>query len=178
MTLRVNAGHDIEYPLRSAGTAADYYLQDGKEPPGQWAGTGAAALGLAGQVDPGEYRNLFGKLVTPTGEKLYTGRPPRYVTGPKKAGQADNVAGAVAALGPFTTPAEVRRTRAKVLGSTGASVPFYDLTFSATKSVSLLQASYAAAAVKARAARTPLPGPGARRRGPSPRRRRSWPAAG
>jgi conjugative relaxase-like TrwC/TraI family protein len=62
------------------------------------------------------------------------------------------VAGAVAALGPFTTPAEVRRTRAKVLGSTGASVPFYDLTFSATKSVSLLQASYAAAAVKARAA--------------------------
>jgi hypothetical protein len=43
-------------------------------------------------------------------------------------------------------PAEQRRTQAKVLGSTGAAVPFYDLTFSATKSVSLLQASYAAQA--------------------------------
>ena len=37
-----------------------------------------------------------------------------------------------------------------MLGSTGAAVPFYDLTFSATKSVSLLQASYAATAAAAR----------------------------
>ena len=44
MTLRVNAGHDPEYPLRSAGSAVGYYLQDGKEPPGRWAGTGAEAL--------------------------------------------------------------------------------------------------------------------------------------
>jgi hypothetical protein len=152
VTLRVNAGHDPEYPLRSAGSAVGYYLQDGKEPPGQWAGKGAEALELTGQVDPEVYRNLFGKLITPTGEKLYTGRPPRYVTGPGENDSADDVAAAVAGLGPFTTPAEVRRTRAKVLGSTGASVPFYDLTFSATKSPSLLQASYAAAAVKARAA--------------------------
>jgi AAA domain/TrwC relaxase len=152
VTLRVNAGHDPEYPLRSAGSAVGYYLQDGKEPPGQWAGKGAEALGLIGQVDPEVYRNLFGKLITPTGEKLYTGRPPQYVTGPGTSDSTEDVAVAVAALGPFATPAEVRRTRAKVLGSTGASVPFYDLTFSATKSVSLLQASYAAAAVKARAA--------------------------
>ncbi len=152
MTLRVNAGHDPEYPLRSAGSAVGYYLQDGKEPPGQWAGKGAEALGLTGHVDPEVYRNLFGKLITPTGEKLYTGRPPRYVTGPNESDSAADVAAAVAGLGAFTTPAEVLRTRAKVLGSTGAAVPFYDLTFSATKSVSLLQVSYAAAAAKARAA--------------------------
>jgi hypothetical protein len=152
VTLRVNAGHDPEYPLRSAGSAAGYYLQDGKEPPGQWAGTGAEALGLTGQLDPEVYRNLFGKLIAPTGEKLYTGRPPRYVTGPGESDRVDDVAAAVAGLGPFTTPAEVRRTRAKVLGSTGAAVPFYDLTFSATKSVSLLQVSYAAAAAKAHVA--------------------------
>jgi hypothetical protein len=152
VTLRVNAGHDPEYPLRSAGSAVGYYLQDGKEPPGQWAGKGAEALGLTGQVDPEVYRNLFGKLIAPTGEKLYTGRPPRYVTEPGESDSAEDIAAAVAGLGPFTTPAEVRRTRAKVLGSTGASVPFYDLTFSATKSPSLLQASYATAAAKARAA--------------------------
>jgi TrwC relaxase len=117
VTLRVNAGHDIEYPLRSAGSAVGYYLQDGKEPPGQWAGTAAGALGLAGQVDPEVYRNLFGKLAAPAGEKLYTGRPPRYVTGPGQSDSDEDVAAAVAALGPFATPAEVRRTRAKVLGA-------------------------------------------------------------
>jgi AAA domain/TrwC relaxase len=152
VTLRVNAGHDPEYPLRSAGSAVGYYLQDGKEPPGQWAGKGAEALGLTGQVDPEVYRNLFGKLITPAEDKLYTGRPPRYVTGHGGNDGAGDVAVTVAGLGPLTTPGEVRRTRAKVLGSTGASVPFYDLTFSATKSPSLLQASYAAAAAKARAA--------------------------
>ena len=62
------------------------------------------------------YRNLFGKLVTPTGEKLYTGRPPRYVTGSGESDSAEDVAATVAGLGPFVTPAEVRRTRARVLG--------------------------------------------------------------
>ena len=82
--LRVTAGHDIEYPLRSAGSAVAYYLQDGKEPPGVWAGTAAGALGLTGQVDPEVYRALFGKLIAPTGERLYSGRPPRYAAEPTK----------------------------------------------------------------------------------------------
>ena len=119
--LRVTAGHDIEYPLKGAGTAVGYYLQDGLEPPGVWAGKA----------------------------RLYAGRPPRYVTGTEDGKDAEAEA-AVAALDEFATPAEERRTRPKVLGSTGAAVPFYDLTFSATKSVSLLQASYAAAAARAR----------------------------
>ena len=131
---------------------------------------GRRTLGLTGQVDPEVYRNLFGKLIAPTGEKLYTGRPPRYVTGPGENDSADDVAAAVAGLGPFTTPAEVRRTRAKVLGSTGAAVPFYDLTFSATKSPSLVQASYAAAAAKARAAGHQRPGRRVRAAGPRDRR--------
>ena len=79
--LRVTAGHDIEYPLKAAGTAVGYYLQDGLEPPGVWAGRAAEAMGLTGQVDPEEYRNLFGKLIAPTGERLYSGRPPRYAAG-------------------------------------------------------------------------------------------------
>ena len=145
----MTAGHDIEYPLRSAGSAVAYYLQDGKEPPGVWAGTAAGALGLTGQVDPETYRALFGKLIAPTGERLYSGRPPRYADGTGRD-KDEAAAAAVAALGEFATPAEARRTRAKVLGSTGAAVPFYDLTLSATKSVSLLQASYAATAARAR----------------------------
>ena len=89
--LRVTAGHDIEYPLKGAGTAVGYYLQDGKEPPGVWAGKAAEAMGLTGLVDPEVYRSLFGKLIAPTGERLYSGRPPRYVTGTEggKDGEAE-----------------------------------------------------------------------------------------
>jgi hypothetical protein len=65
--LRVTAGHDIEYPLKGAGTAVGYYLQDGLEPPGVWAGKAAEAMGLSGRADPEVYRALFGKLVAPAG---------------------------------------------------------------------------------------------------------------
>jgi hypothetical protein len=120
--LRVTAGHDIEYPLRSAGSAVAYYLQDGKEPPGVWAGTAAGALGLTGQVDPEVYRALFGKLIAPTGERLYSGRPPRYAreTGRDKDEEA---AAAVAALGEFATPAElVYRKQIRPVVTGGAAV--------------------------------------------------------
>jgi hypothetical protein len=56
--------------LRGAGTAVGYYLQDGLEPPGVWAGKAAEAMGLTGLVDPEEYRSLFGKLLSPTGEAV------------------------------------------------------------------------------------------------------------
>jgi hypothetical protein len=106
-------------------------------------GAGPDRAGGPGGVPP-----VVREANTPTGERLYSGRPPRYAaeTGRDKDEEA---AAAVASLGEFVTPAEARRTRAKVLGSTGAAVPFYDLTFSATKSVSL-QASYAATAARAR----------------------------
>ena len=58
--LRVTAGHDIEYPLKGAGTAVGYYLQDGLEPPGVWAGRAARAMGLTGRVDPEVYRPCSG----------------------------------------------------------------------------------------------------------------------
>ena len=44
----------------------DYYLEGG-EPPGRWAGRGAEQLGLSGQLDPDQFRNvLSGK--SPDGE--------------------------------------------------------------------------------------------------------------
>lgn len=73
-----------------------------KEPPGVWAGKAAEAFGLTGLVDPEQYRQLFGKLVAPTGERLYSGGPPRYAagTGRDRDEEAD---AAVAALSPFAT---------------------------------------------------------------------------
>ena len=41
------------------GAALDYYGSRG-ETPLRWAGTGAARLGLAGEVTPGAYEAVFG----------------------------------------------------------------------------------------------------------------------
>jgi conjugative relaxase-like TrwC/TraI family protein len=46
----------------------DYYLAGG-EPPGQWLGSGAAALGLSGTTDPEDFRRLFAGF-GPTGRAL------------------------------------------------------------------------------------------------------------
>ena len=85
-TCKVSARHcsrssGAAYPLRSAGSAVAYYLQDGKEP--------------------------FGKLIAPTGERLYSGRPPRHAAETRRD-KDEEAAAAVAALGEFATPAEAR----------------------------------------------------------------------
>jgi hypothetical protein len=46
-----------------------YYTASG-EPPGQWAGKGAAALGLTGQVDPAVIDRLYQHNIRPGGELL------------------------------------------------------------------------------------------------------------
>jgi hypothetical protein len=49
--------------------AMSYYTASG-EPPGQWAGKGAAALGLGGQVDPSVIGRLYQPIIGPGGELL------------------------------------------------------------------------------------------------------------
>lgn len=41
------------------GLASEDYYTSGGEPPGQWHGQGASALGLTGQIDPEHLRSLF-----------------------------------------------------------------------------------------------------------------------
>ena len=54
--VRLHAGHDVAYFTsgqdRGGCAGAMSYYAAASEPPGQWAGKGAAALGLAGQIDP------------------------------------------------------------------------------------------------------------------------------
>ena len=44
-----------------------YYTEAAGEPPGRWAGKGAAKLGLAGEVDPGVIKRLFHEDIGPGG---------------------------------------------------------------------------------------------------------------
>ena len=62
-TTTLRAGHDVAYFTRGQGRggcagAMSYYTAAG-EPPGLWAGKGAATLGLNGEVDPAVIGRLY-----------------------------------------------------------------------------------------------------------------------
>ena len=77
----LHAGHDVAYLTagqRAGGCvgAMSYYTASG-EPPGEWAGKGAAALGLTGQVDPAVIGRLYQHNIGPGGELLVKRRQSR-----------------------------------------------------------------------------------------------------
>ena len=73
-TVTLTTGHDVAYfnAGHGAGSCAGamaYYTKSG-EPPGQWAGQGAAQLGLTGEVDSDIIQNLYMKNIGPGGQVL------------------------------------------------------------------------------------------------------------
>ena len=50
-------------------TLADYYFRHGY-PPGQWFGSGAAALGMTGEVDAAQMQALFGEGRHPDTDRI------------------------------------------------------------------------------------------------------------
>jgi conjugative relaxase-like TrwC/TraI family protein len=145
----LHAGHDIAYLTAGQGAggcagAMSYYTAAG-EPPGEWAGKGAAGLGLSGQVDPGVIGRLYQHNIGPGGELLVTRRQ-------SKAAE-DREAAAVAAYlaaHPYASATELAKVRAAERGKDPHSVPYFDLTVSAVKSVSVLHASFRVSARQAR----------------------------
>src|SRR5690348_6811493 len=121
-----------------------YYTAAG-EPPGEWAGKGAAALGLSGAVDPDVIERLYQDNTGPGGELLVKRRQAKAA--------ADREAAAVAAhqaAHPYASATELGEVRAVERGKAPCQVPYFDLTVSAVKSVSVLHASYRVAARQAR----------------------------
>jgi len=150
----VATGFDVDYYLDQVG--ADYYLTAAGEPPGVWAGRGAAALGLRGQVGGDKasaktMRALFHYGIGPDGVPLSSRqRAPKYPARAVYAQVEEAIAKRVAALGRFATPEERREIRLQERAKMRTSTPYYDMTFSAEKSVSLLYAGLLAAAQQAR----------------------------
>ena len=144
----LHAGHDVAYFTSGQGRggcagAMSYYTAAG-EPPGEWAGKGAAALGLSGQVDPDVIERLYQENTGPGGELLVKRRQA------KKA--QDREAAAVAAYltaHPYASATELAEARAAARAKDPHQVPYFDLTISAVKSVSVLHASYRVAARQA-----------------------------
>jgi TrwC relaxase len=124
--------------------AMSYYTAVG-EPPGQWAGKGAAALGLTGRADPAVIGRLYQHNIGPGGELVVTRRRSRAAEEREEAAVA-----AYRAAHPYASAVEVAEVRAAVRGTDPHPVPYFDLTVDVVKSVSVLQASYRVAARQAR----------------------------
>ncbi len=145
----LHAGHDVAYFTRGQGRggcagAMSYYTAAG-EPPGQWAGKGAAVLGLSGMVDRDVIERLYQENIGPGGQLLVKRRQSKAA--------ADREAAAVAAYlaaHPYASAVELAEVRAAGRGTDPHQVPYFDLTISAVKSVSVLHASYRVAARQAR----------------------------
>ena len=121
-----------------------YYTATG-EPPGEWAGKGAAALGLSGQAEPGVIGRLYQHKIGPGGELLVKRRQS------KAAGEREAAAvAAYLAAHPYASATELAEVRAAERGTDPHQVPYFDLTVSAVKSVSVLHASYRVSARRAR----------------------------
>src|SRR6516162_9200196 len=143
----LHAGHDVAYLTagQHAGGCAgamSYYTASG-EPPGEWAGNGAAALGLTGQVDPAVIGRLYQHNIGPGGELLVKRRQSR--------GAEEREAAVVAyrAAHPYASATELAEVRAAERGTDPHQVPYFDLTVDVVKSVSVLHASYRVAARQA-----------------------------
>jgi Cu+-exporting ATPase len=145
----LHAGHDVTYFTSGQGSggcagAMSYYTAAG-EPPGEWAGKGAATLGLAGQIDPDVIGRLYQHNIGPSGELLVKKRRS------KAAGDREQAAvTAYLAAHPYASATELAEVRAAEHGQDPPQVPYFDLTVSAVKSVSVLHASYRVSARQAR----------------------------
>jgi hypothetical protein len=145
----LHAGHDVAYFTRGQGRggcagAMSYYTAAG-EPPGEWAGKGAAVLGLNGQVDPDVIERLYQENTGPGGELLVKRR--------QSKGADEREKQAVAAYldaHPYASATELDEVRAAERGEDPHQVPYFDLTVSAVKGVSVLHASYRVSARQAR----------------------------
>ena len=115
---RITAGRGYDYLTRDVATSKhDYYTGQG-EAAGVWTGRGAALLGLSGEVDADDMAALYGRFVVPStagGTRLASGRwQPEVVLGRKV----------------------VAKTRTD--GSVAEPIAAFDVTFSPSKSVSVL----------------------------------------
>jgi conjugative relaxase-like TrwC/TraI family protein len=149
----VATGFDVDYYLDQVGV--DYYLTAAGEPPGIWAGKGAEALGLSGPVGADEaskqtMRALFHYGIGPDGTPLGSRqKAPQYQARAAYAQVEEAIAKRIAALGRFATAEEKRDIRLQERARMRTRTPYYDVTFSAEKSVSLMYAGWLAAAKRA-----------------------------
>jgi conjugative relaxase-like TrwC/TraI family protein len=147
----VKTGHDIAYVTRghaSGCTGAMAYYTSSGEPPGTWEGRGTAALGVSGTVVAEVAERLYQEGVGPHGERIIQHATPK--TGEDQAAAETLAIARYREEHPFASASEINAERTRIRAkSPGISRPYYDVTSSASKSVSVLHASLRVAAGQA-----------------------------
>ncbi|MBO0804543.1 MAG: relaxase domain-containing protein [Nocardiopsaceae bacterium] len=151
--MTIKTGFDVDYYLDQVGV--DYYLEASGEPPGVWGGQAATGLGLSGEVDPDVMRALYHHDVGPGGVPLGTAQKalklgPRRTYAQVQEAIDKRVAEELGELAPLM-PDRVRKIRLEERAKTRTRTPYYDMTFSAEKSVSLAHVGLRAEARRIRA---------------------------
>jgi conjugative relaxase-like TrwC/TraI family protein len=131
------------------------------EPPGRWSGTGAAALGLVGEVDAEVMHAVYHGFADPRDARFadpetrnqaaQLGRPPKQFRTPDQvvAARVDEYT-KLHSSAPM--PEQVQAWRIEAERSVHRAVQFYDATFSPPKSVTVAHAAFLRAAHEADAA--------------------------
>jgi conjugative relaxase-like TrwC/TraI family protein len=141
----LHKGFSIEYAWAQVGSAAErrqagaYYIgaAEGGEPPGRWWGPGAQALGFRNgqEIERKPYDLVFGERVHPRdGTRL--GR--RRIAADK---MAEDLYARLLQAEPHATAQRKRELRDEAAREARQSPPYFDLTFSLGKSISLFHAS-------------------------------------
>src|SRR6266700_6671001 len=139
----LSKGYDLDYIWKQVDRgpvkdAASYYIQaseTGGEPPGQWWGPGAKALGFEpGQrIEREPYDLLFGERQAPDGTQL--GRHP------DNGRKAADLYATLLAAEPHAAAERKRELRTEAVKKVRQSPLFFDLTISLSKSISIFHAS-------------------------------------
>jgi len=126
------------------------------EPPGLWYGQGAHALGLAGVVDSDLMEAVYARLLDPRDEATHTrerwvdartlGRPHKHYK------TSDELYRAAVEREPDATPERRAELLAYAEREARQPVAFFDMTFSPSKSITVLSVAFERAANEARAA--------------------------
>ena len=156
----LSTGYDPGYLLRESSKGMEgYYLSavaECGEPPGVWTGRACPGLGLerGSEVEPDVMELLYGQLLDPRDplsadkdvlpeDKTHLGAPPRNYKSFQERFDA------MVAAEPDATPERLEQLAIQARKDQRQAVMFFDFTYSADKTTSILHASLQAAAVRA-----------------------------
>lgn len=162
--LSVATGHSASYLTGQVGAGMEAYYTGtagAGEPPGVWWGKGAQTLGLDGEVVDEVMHGLYGQYLDPRdplfadpdtrNESAVLGRKAKQYRTPERVVE-DRIREYGRHFASTPTPEQIQAWRIEAERGVSAAAPYYDLTFSPDKSVTVMHTAFVRAGHEARAA--------------------------
>lgn len=154
--LSIQSGHSASYLTDQVATGRENYYTGAVaagEPPGRWQGTGAALLGLSGEVDAQDMKAMYERFLDPRDPGFRDPNQWGDVATLGHAGRAylteDQIYAAALEREPGADPERRAALRVEAGMKARKNVAFHDATFSVQKSVTVLHTAFEAQAVQA-----------------------------